>query len=170
MGRRAHVRLDDALAPPRARLRRAHRLFRSHDTRRSRKPLAQANSSRIGVFKRTLSRKGLDQPYRWAGPIRDAQPPYAATAASMRAIARSERLAAGHWRSRASRRSNSPPRAKLELNAASAATIVSPSGMRGRLAPQRRSAGASAAPIAIGHSPSHTVATLAVSRGFPTAG
>ena len=42
-----------ALAPPRARLRRAHRLFRSHDPRRSRKPPAQANSSRIGVFKRT---------------------------------------------------------------------------------------------------------------------
>jgi hypothetical protein len=34
VGRRAHVRLDDALAPPRARLRRAHRLFRSHDPRR----------------------------------------------------------------------------------------------------------------------------------------
>jgi transposase len=48
--RRAHVRLDDALRA----IRRAHRLFRSHDTRRSRKPPAQANSSRIGVFKRTL--------------------------------------------------------------------------------------------------------------------
>src|SRR5271170_1552541 len=54
MGRRAHVRLDDPLASPRARLRRAHRLFRSHDPRRSRKRPAQANSSRIGVFKRTL--------------------------------------------------------------------------------------------------------------------
>src|ERR1700689_1221820 len=54
MGRRAHVRLDDPLAPPRARLRRAHRLFRSHDPRRSWKRPAQANSSRIGVFKRTL--------------------------------------------------------------------------------------------------------------------
>ena len=53
MGRRAHVRLDDALAPPRARLRRADRLFRSHDPRRSWKRPAQANSSRIGVFKRT---------------------------------------------------------------------------------------------------------------------
>ena len=52
--RRAHVRLDDPLAPPRARLRRAHRLFRSHDPRRSWKRPAQANSSRIGVFKRTL--------------------------------------------------------------------------------------------------------------------
>src|SRR5271165_7041533 len=57
MGRRAHVRLDDPLAPPRARLRRAHRLFRSHDPRRSRKPPAQANSSRIGVFKRTLRQR-----------------------------------------------------------------------------------------------------------------
>src|ERR1700734_2054141 len=55
MGRRAHVGLDDPLAPPRARLRRAHRLFRSHDPRRSWKRPAQANSSRIGVFKRTLS-------------------------------------------------------------------------------------------------------------------
>src|SRR5271163_3747104 len=55
MGRRAHVRLDDPLAPPRARLRRAYRLFRSHDPRRSWKRPAQANSSRIGVFKRTLS-------------------------------------------------------------------------------------------------------------------
>ena len=51
---RTHVRLDDPLAPPRARLRRAHRLLRSHDPRRSRKRPAQANSSRIDVFKRTL--------------------------------------------------------------------------------------------------------------------
>ena len=51
--RRAHVRLDDPLALPRARRRRAHRLFRSHDPRRSRKRPAQANSSRISVFKRT---------------------------------------------------------------------------------------------------------------------
>src|SRR5271157_4915570 len=55
MGRRAHVRLDDPLAPPRARLRRAHRLFRSHDPHRSWKRPAQANSSPIGVFKRTLT-------------------------------------------------------------------------------------------------------------------
>src|SRR5271167_2707300 len=55
MGPRAHVRLDDPMAPPRARLRRAHRLFRSHDPRRSWKRPAQANSSRIGVFKRTLT-------------------------------------------------------------------------------------------------------------------
>src|SRR5208282_3715981 len=40
------------LASPGARLRKAHRLFRSHDPRRSRKRPAQANSSRIGVFKR----------------------------------------------------------------------------------------------------------------------
>src|ERR1700742_5138207 len=57
MGRRAHVRLDDPLAPPRARLRRTHRLFRSHDPRRSRKPPAQANRSPIAVFKRTLRGK-----------------------------------------------------------------------------------------------------------------
>jgi transposase len=43
------------LATSRARLRGAHRLFRSHDPRRSRKPPAQANSSRITVFKRTLT-------------------------------------------------------------------------------------------------------------------
>src|SRR5271154_4119356 len=61
MGRRAHVRLDDPLAPPRARLRRAHRLFRSHDPRRSWKRPAQANSSRIGVFKRTLRPSGSGQ-------------------------------------------------------------------------------------------------------------
>ena len=42
------------------RLRRAHRLFRSHDPRRSRKRPAQANSSRIGVFKRTLRADAYD--------------------------------------------------------------------------------------------------------------
>ena len=53
--RGAHVRLDDPMATSRARLRGAHRLFRSHDPPRSRKPPAQANSSRITVFKRTLT-------------------------------------------------------------------------------------------------------------------
>ena len=53
--RGAHVRLDDPMATSRARLRGAHRLFQSHDPPRSRKPPAQANISRITVFKRTLS-------------------------------------------------------------------------------------------------------------------
>src|SRR5271169_401643 len=69
MGRRAHVRLDDPLAPPRARLRRAHRLFRSHDPRRSRKRPAQANSSRIGVFKRTLTEADLKRVGRLPGEL-----------------------------------------------------------------------------------------------------
>jgi putative transposase len=47
--------MDDALAPPGARLRGTHRLFRSHDPRRSRKSHAQAHRSQIGVRKRTLS-------------------------------------------------------------------------------------------------------------------
>src|SRR5580700_3417221 len=55
MGRRANVRMDDPLAPPRARLRGARRLFPSHDPRRSRKPPAQANCSPIAILKRTLS-------------------------------------------------------------------------------------------------------------------
>src|SRR5271155_5492676 len=72
MGRRAHVRLDDPLAPPRARLRRAHRLFRSHDPRRSWKRPAQANSSPIGVFKRTLRGRGAGSAFVFAtiAPIR----------------------------------------------------------------------------------------------------
>src|SRR5271163_4562418 len=48
------------LAPPRTRLRTAYRLFRSHDPRRSWKRPAQANSSRIGVFKRTLKGVSLN--------------------------------------------------------------------------------------------------------------
>jgi len=47
MGRRTHVRMDDALASPRARLRGTYRLLRSHDPRRSGKSLAQANCSRM---------------------------------------------------------------------------------------------------------------------------
>src|ERR1700677_5312684 len=47
--------MDDALAPPGARLRGTHRLLRSDDPRRSRKSPAPAHRSQIGVLKRTLS-------------------------------------------------------------------------------------------------------------------
>src|SRR5208282_4832530 len=47
--------MDDPLAPPRARLRTAHRRLQSHDPRRPRKPSPQTDHPLKCILKRTLS-------------------------------------------------------------------------------------------------------------------
>src|SRR5687767_6795408 len=53
LGGRAHLRLDDALAPPRARLRTAHRCLKGHDPCSPRKPIPQADFPLESILKRT---------------------------------------------------------------------------------------------------------------------
>jgi transposase len=55
LGRRAHLRMDDPVAPARAGLRGAHRLLPGHDPCRPRKYPPQTHRSPIDVLKRTLS-------------------------------------------------------------------------------------------------------------------
>src|ERR1700752_1173674 len=98
MGRRAHVRLDDPLAPPRARLRRTHRLFRSHDPRRSRKPPAQANRSQIAVFKRTLRTWKASEMVTDAGSLQSRRRRSRREMAPSRAGAPADRLGRSRFR------------------------------------------------------------------------
>jgi hypothetical protein len=63
LGRRAHLQMDDPVAPARAGLRGAHRPLPGHDPCRPRKYPPQTHRSPIDVLKRTL--KALDRlPYR----------------------------------------------------------------------------------------------------------